>query len=482
MPHEPNQADATRPRPPKPRRPASGGSSTRRTSPSVASRAASPTCSRGKHKPTYTPHVDTGDFVIVVNAGQGEAHRQQARQEVLLPPLRVSRAASARRATASSSQSKPEFPLEKAVKGMLPKNVLGREMLTKLKVYATPDHPHAAQKPQTARRSERAESNDDHATDNRTYATGKRKTAIARVWLTAGTGQITVNGKPADEYFERETSRMIMRQALELIEAHRPVRRLAPPSRAAVTAAQAEAMRHGIARALMRDRPRAAHRAQARRLPHARRSQEGAQEVRSAGRPQALPVLQALTFARGSESPVRIGIIGASGYTGAELVRLVPLHPRLELGYVGAREKAGQRLGDVLPLNRGRRGARRSGARGVRARARGRALDARWTSRSPRCPTPQSARAGQGAARGGARRGRPVGGLSPARRGDVRASGTASTRRRSCCADAVYGLPELHRERARGARLIAAPGCYPTSSILPLAPLLAAAWWSAAAS
>ena len=53
---------------------------------------------------------------------------------------------------------------------------------------------------------------------NRTYATGKRKTAIARVWLSAGSGQVTVNDRPADQYFERETSIMVMKQALELIE------------------------------------------------------------------------------------------------------------------------------------------------------------------------------------------------------------------------------------------------------------------------
>jgi small subunit ribosomal protein S9 len=85
--------------------------------------------------------------------------------------------------------------------------------------------------------------------ETRTYSTGKRKTAIARVWIKAGTGAVSVNGKTADEYFERETSRMIMRQALELIEA---------VDQFDVTAtvhggghsAQAEAMRHGISRAL----------------------------------------------------------------------------------------------------------------------------------------------------------------------------------------------------------------------------------------
>jgi small subunit ribosomal protein S9 len=87
------------------------------------------------------------------------------------------------------------------------------------------------------------------ASDNRTYATGKRKTAIARVWLKAGTGNITVNGLGADEYFERETSRMVMRQALELIEAIEQFDVMATCTGGGKSA-QAEAMRHGISRAL----------------------------------------------------------------------------------------------------------------------------------------------------------------------------------------------------------------------------------------
>ncbi len=86
-------------------------------------------------------------------------------------------------------------------------------------------------------------------TDNRTYATGKRKTAIARVWIKPGTGSITVNGRTADEYFERETSRMIMRQALELIEAIDQFDVTATVAGGGHSA-QAEAMRHGISRAL----------------------------------------------------------------------------------------------------------------------------------------------------------------------------------------------------------------------------------------
>jgi small subunit ribosomal protein S9 len=86
--------------------------------------------------------------------------------------------------------------------------------------------------------------------DSRTYATGKRKTAIARVWLKAGTGVIVVNGKPVDDYFERETSRMILRQAFELIEQQDQFDVWATCSGGGKSA-QAEAMRHGISRAII---------------------------------------------------------------------------------------------------------------------------------------------------------------------------------------------------------------------------------------
>ena len=85
--------------------------------------------------------------------------------------------------------------------------------------------------------------------ETRTYSTGKRKTAIARVWIKAGTGAVSVNGKTAEEYFERETSRMIMRQALELIEAVDQFDVTATVAGGGHSA-QAEAMRHGISRAL----------------------------------------------------------------------------------------------------------------------------------------------------------------------------------------------------------------------------------------
>jgi small subunit ribosomal protein S9 len=87
------------------------------------------------------------------------------------------------------------------------------------------------------------------------YATGKRKTAVARVWLVpSGTGEITVNGRPADEYFERASTRMILRQSLEHLELHQTYNVKATVCGGGHSS-QAEALRHGIARALIVEDP-----------------------------------------------------------------------------------------------------------------------------------------------------------------------------------------------------------------------------------
>jgi large subunit ribosomal protein L13 len=101
---------------------------------------------RGKHKPTFTPHVDTGDFVIVVNADKVRLTGNKLDKKFYYHHSGIPGGFSAESYRHLMARQ-PAFPIEKAVKGMLPKNVLGRQMLTKLKVYATPDHPHAAQKP-----------------------------------------------------------------------------------------------------------------------------------------------------------------------------------------------------------------------------------------------------------------------------------------------------------------------------------------------
>jgi len=112
---------------------------------------------KGKHKPQYTPHVDTGDFVVVINADKIRLTGDKAAQKTYyrhsgypggLKSMSFERA----------MERYPERVIEHAVKGMLPKNTLGRAQGKKLKVYAGPEHPHAAQKPRRIELEERASS------------------------------------------------------------------------------------------------------------------------------------------------------------------------------------------------------------------------------------------------------------------------------------------------------------------------------------
>jgi large subunit ribosomal protein L13 len=102
---------------------------------------------RGKNKPTYTPHMDTGDFVIVVNAEKVVVTGKKRTQKMY---YRTSgRPGGMKSETFEKLQARiPERIIEHAVKGMLPKNSLGRQLFTKLKVYAGDSHPHQAQKPE----------------------------------------------------------------------------------------------------------------------------------------------------------------------------------------------------------------------------------------------------------------------------------------------------------------------------------------------
>jgi large subunit ribosomal protein L13 len=102
---------------------------------------------RGKHKPSYAPYADMGDFVIVVNArnvrvtGRKLERKEYHRHSGYVGSIKTA-------TLGHLLETKPERVIEGAVRGMLPKNSLGRRMLRKLKIYADPGHPHAAQKPQ----------------------------------------------------------------------------------------------------------------------------------------------------------------------------------------------------------------------------------------------------------------------------------------------------------------------------------------------
>ncbi len=101
---------------------------------------------RGKHKPTFAPHLDTGDHVIVVNADKVVLTSDKAQNKIVYRhtgyPGGIKSTTYAR-----MLENRPVEAVRGSIRGMLPKNRLGRQMLTKLKVYAGPDHPHGAQKP-----------------------------------------------------------------------------------------------------------------------------------------------------------------------------------------------------------------------------------------------------------------------------------------------------------------------------------------------
>jgi large subunit ribosomal protein L13 len=103
---------------------------------------------KGKHKPIYAPHADTGDFVVIVNAGK-VAISGNKRDGKLLYRHSGYPGGLRSQTVGELLDSRPERLVEKAVVGMLPHNTLGRSMAKKLKVYAGPEHPHAAQKPQS---------------------------------------------------------------------------------------------------------------------------------------------------------------------------------------------------------------------------------------------------------------------------------------------------------------------------------------------
>ncbi len=169
---------------------------------------------------------------------------------------------------------------------------------------------------------------------------------------------------------------------------------------------------------------------------------------------------------------LRVGIIGAAGYTGAELIRLIDTHPKLELKFVAARENAGQTLGQVLPATEGVTGIGEllletfSEADAPRI---AQSIDLAFTA----LPHAASARLGGALLDAGVQ----VIDLSADFR--LRELQTYETwygkhPRPELISKAVYGLVELYREELKGAQLIAGPGCYPTSAILPLSPLLKA--------
>ena len=200
---------------------------------------------RGKHKAIYTPHVDTGDFIVIVNADKIRVTGNKAEDKVYYRHSGYPGRHPRHRTSRTCRPSHPGRALEKAVKGMLPKGPLGYAMIKKLKVYAGDTHPHTAQQPKKLDiLQERA------MIGNWNYGTGRRKSSVARVFMKKGTGQILVNGKPVEEYFGRQTSIMVVRQPL-LLTANDAAFDIKVNVHGGGESGQAGAVRHGITRALI---------------------------------------------------------------------------------------------------------------------------------------------------------------------------------------------------------------------------------------
>ena len=255
---------------------------------------------RGKHKPIFTPHMDAGDFVIVINAEKVKLTGNKLDGK-LYTRTPASRAATKSAPTAGCSSTRRSSRSSAPCTGMLPKGPLGRQVATKLKVYAGSTHPHAAQKPAALDLMRVIQSDDARSTAKRTARAGARTRSPACSSSPAAATSPSTAAR-SNEYFPRPTSQMIVRQALEVVE---------KSSEFDVTvnvcgggeSGQAGAVRHGISRALLVVDAALRAQAEGRRLPHARRAQERAQEARPARRPQALPVQQALSLRRGPREP-----------------------------------------------------------------------------------------------------------------------------------------------------------------------------------
>ncbi len=195
----------------------------------------------GKNKPEYTPNADMGDYVIVVNANDINVTGKKLDQKLYYrhsgypggiksKPLR------------EVIENTASDAIKSAVKGMLPKSKLGRQMFTKLKVYNDDQHPHAAQKPVSIELQENKL--------EQIITVGRRKTSTARVFLQKGTGEITVNKKKLDAYFGREVAQMVVKQPLVSTDLSNGVD-ITATVKGGGSFGQAGAIRLGIARALV---------------------------------------------------------------------------------------------------------------------------------------------------------------------------------------------------------------------------------------
>ena len=202
---------------------------------------------RGKHKPSFTPNTDCGDHVIIINAdkvkftGKKFGFKQYIRHTGYPGGQRFA-------TPRQMMERKPHFVLETAVRGMLPKNRLGRQIFNNLHVYAGTEHQHESQQPQALTISNLFIFNPFYM--EYISALGRRKTSIARVRITPGSGSITINKKPLEEYFPKGVLRIIVNQPFSTLEKEGQYDVIVNVKGGGITG-QAEAIRLGISRALV---------------------------------------------------------------------------------------------------------------------------------------------------------------------------------------------------------------------------------------
>jgi ribosomal protein L13 len=221
---------------------------------------------RGKNKTTYTPHMDHGDFVVVKNIEQAKFTGKKFQDKIYY--RHTGHPGGIKETTPEKlHEKKPGETLKLAVKRMLPGGVLGRKQLTKLKIYSGSDHPHAAQNPQVIELGKLNSKNlveinmENTQTASKTpklkldfkdskYATGRRKTSIAKVWLKKGSGKIYVNGKLFNEYFSSEFHHLQITRPFDIINQSTDYDVRCSVSGGGPTG-QAGALVHGISKALV---------------------------------------------------------------------------------------------------------------------------------------------------------------------------------------------------------------------------------------
>eukprot|EP00913_Durusdinium_trenchii_P021310 g20023.t1 len=198
---------------------------------------------RGKHKATYTPHVDDGDNVIVINAEKVVFTGKKYSDKKYYWHTGYPGGIKERTARAIIEGRFPERVVEKAVERMIPRGPLGRRQMKNLRVYAGSNHPHEAQQPVALDVASLNKKN------GRSYATGKRKNAVARVWVKAGSGKIIVNGKDFTAYFARPVLQMILQQPIVAAARNGQFDIIATVAGGGLSG-QAGAVRHGLSKAL----------------------------------------------------------------------------------------------------------------------------------------------------------------------------------------------------------------------------------------